>query len=159
MKDFKIAKSLKKTIKNHKFDIKINENFKEVITRCKITHEKNHKATWISEDIINSYIRLHQKGYATSVEVYLDKVLVGGLYGVIVGKVFCGESMFNTVSNASKIAFYYLYQNLKQNKFDFIDCQVYSKLFESFGAKNIDRSSFLNKLKKSINNTTNIKTI
>ncbi len=150
MEDFKISKSLKRVLKQNKFTIKFNQNFKEVLIKCKTTHKKNHKDTWINDKLIKSYYELHKQGYAMSVESFLDDELVGGLYGVVIGKVFCGESMFSTVSNASKVAFCSLFEKLKQENFDFIDCQIYSELFANFGAKNIKRDLFLDKLKKAL---------
>ena len=149
MDDFKIRKSLKRVLKNHDFTIKFNTNFKNTILRCQSVHKKNHKETWISDDIIEAYCNLHKKGFALSVETYLDNVQVGGLYGVIVAKVFCGESMFSTVSNASKVAFCYLMDKLKKENFDFVDCQIYSELFYNFGAREIQREEFLKKLENS----------
>jgi leucyl/phenylalanyl-tRNA--protein transferase len=150
MEDFKISKSLKRVLKQNKFTITINQNFKEVLIKCKATHKKNHKETWINNKLINAYCDLHKQGYALSVESFLAGELVGGLYGVSIGKVFCGESMFSTVSNASKVAFCFLFEKLKKENFDFIDCQIYSELFSNFGAKNIKRDLFLDKLAKAI---------
>ena len=150
MNNFKISKSLQRVIKQNKFTITFNQNFKEIITKCKTTHKKNHKETWINNKLIDSYCELYEQGYALSVESFLNNELVGGLYGVVIGKVFCGESMFSTVSNASKVAFCFLFEKLQKEKFDFIDCQIYSKLFYDFGAKEIDRDLFLKKLEKGI---------
>ena len=108
----------------------------------------NQKGTWITKGLINSFIDLHKMGRAISVEVWKDDEMVGGLYGLDLDNVFCGESMFSKSSNASKVALYYLTKELKKNKYRFIDCQVPSEHLKSLGAETITREKFLNLLRK-----------
>ncbi len=144
--DFKLSKSLKKSIK--KFEYRFDTNFQEVMQKCKSTPRNDQNGTWISKEIIEAYSTLHTMGIAHSVESYLDGKLVGGLYGVVVGKVFCGESMFATVSDASKSAYAILVQHLKEWGYDFIDCQVPTNHLKSLGAKEVTRDYFLNRLER-----------
>ena len=144
--DFKISKSLKKSIK--KFDYKFNKNFELVIQKCKSTPRSGQNGTWISNEIIEAYYTLHGMGIAHSIESYMDGKLVGGLYGVVIGKVFCGESMFATVSDASKSAFAILIKHLKKWGYEFIDCQVPTDHLKNLGAKEVEREYFLNRLLK-----------
>jgi leucyl/phenylalanyl-tRNA--protein transferase len=140
--EFKLSKSLKKTIKKNIFEVKFNTNFESVIDNCSKINRKGQESTWITENMKNSYIDLHKLGFAYSVESYQDDKLVGGLYGVILGKVFFGESMFAKVSDASKVAFYYLVEYLKENNFEFIDCQMTTNHLVSLGAREINRDEF-----------------
>jgi len=139
-KDFKISKSLKKSRK--KFTIKYNKNFEEVISTCKDLRAD----TWISDDMVKAYKDLHVKGYAKSIECYKDEKLVGGLYGVMIGSVFCGESMFSTATDASKVALWELCELMSEKGGDFIDCQMPTEHLLSMGAKKIERKDFLEKL-------------
>lgn len=139
--EIKISKSMRKIIKKKLFKVKFNTNFEGVINNCKITRE-NEEGTWITEDMKNAYISLFKAGYAMSVETYLNEELVGGLYGVKIGKCFFGESMFSKVSNGSKIALITLSEKLKEDNFAFIDCQVHTKHLESMGAKFIEWDDF-----------------
>lgn len=144
--DFKISKSLKKSLK--KFEYKFDTNFKEVMHKCSTTPRNDQTGTWISEDIIEAYTTLHDMGIAHSIESYQDGELVGGLYGVVVGKVFCGESMFAHVSDGSKSAYAVLIKHLKEWGYDFIDCQVPTNHLKSLGAKEVAREYFLDRLLK-----------
>jgi leucyl/phenylalanyl-tRNA--protein transferase len=144
--DLKISKSLKKSLK--KFQYKFDSNFKEVMHKCSTTPRSDQAGTWISEDIIEAYTTLHDMGIAHSVESYQGGKLVGGLYGVVVGKVFCGESMFAEVSDASKSAYTILIKHLKEWGYDFIDCQVPTNHLKSLGAKEVAREYFINRLSK-----------
>jgi len=146
----KVSKSMKQLIRKNKFQITFNQNFKEVITNCKIIARKNQPGTWITNEMQEAYIKLHQKGIAKSVEVWQQneedvskKELVGGLYGIDLGTIFCGESMFSKVSNTSKLAFIYLTQELKNKNYKLIDCQVYNSHLASLGAEEITRDQFL----------------
>ena len=142
----KISKSMRHVLKKVKFQVTENQNFKQVIRHCKYIQRKQEKkleGTWITDDMEHAYIKLHQMGHAKSLEVWLDGKLVGGLYGVEVGTIFCGESMFSKVSNASKVAFIHLVQS---NKYQLIDCQVYNDHLASLGAKEITRNEFLKQL-------------
>ncbi|MGB5868253.1 MAG: leucyl/phenylalanyl-tRNA--protein transferase [Arcobacteraceae bacterium] len=140
--EFKLSKSLKRTIKNKGFVVKSNENFDEVIKRCATIKRKDEDDTWISEPFIVAYTNLYNLGYASSIECYLDGELVGGLYGLMVNDIFCGESMFADEKDASKVAFYHLCQQAKENGIKLIDCQVHNNHLESLGAKEISREEY-----------------
>ncbi len=137
----KVSKSMRQFLRNTDFSITVNKAFREVITECSNAYRAGQAGTWITEEMIVSYTKLHQLGYATSVEVWQHDQLVGGLYGVDLGNgVFCGESMFAKVSNASKAAFITFIQN---TNYKLIDCQVYTQHLESLGAEEIGRDAFL----------------
>lgn len=144
--DFKISKSLKKSMK--KFEYKFDTNFKNVMLKCSTVPRNDQNGTWIQGDIIEAYTTLNAMGIAHSIEAYLDGKLVGGLYGLSIGKVFCGESMFSLVSDASKSAYAILIIHLKHWGYDFIDCQVPTEHLKSLGAKEVSREYFLNRLNK-----------
>lgn len=144
--DFKLSRSLKKSMK--KFEYKFDVNFTEVIKQCSTVKRDNQNGTWIQDDIIEAYTLLHGMGMAHSVESYKDGELVGGLYGVVVGKVFCGESMFSLVSDASKSAYAVLVKHLKYWGYDFIDCQVPTDHLKRLGAKEVAREYFLDRLNR-----------
>lgn len=145
--DFKLRKSLKKKLP--RFTYKFNTQFNDVMRMCALTPRSDQEGTWISQDLIESFEVLHGMGLAHSVETYLDGKLVGGLYGLSIGGVFCGESMFSLVSDASKAAYSVLVQRLKELEYDFIDCQIPTKHLKSLGAKEISRDEFLVRLEKS----------
>ena len=147
-KKFKISKSLRKTLNGEKFQFTFNQNFPAVIKNCATIPRKNQTGTWITEEMEAAYIALHESGHAISVEVWEKDKLVGGLYGIDLPqkKVFCGESMFSLVSDASKVAFYHLSEYAKANHYKFIDCQIYNEHLESLGAKEMDREKFLKML-------------
>lgn len=147
--NFKVSKSLKKTIDSGKFKVTFNTAFAEVITACAMAKRQGQDGTWITQEMINAYIELHKKGHAFSVEVWHNDTLVGGLYGIDLPekKVFCGESMFHKVSEASKVALFFLVEKLKTEGYKLIDCQVYSKHLEMLGACLISRNQFLGHLK------------
>jgi len=140
--DFKLSKSLKKSIKNKGFIIKSNENFEEVIKNCANIKRKHEEETWISDEFIQAYTNLHKLGYVFSIECYLEDKLVGGLYGLLINDIFCGESMFSKVNDASKVAFYHLCNQAKTNGIKMIDCQVYNDHLASLGAKEIKREEY-----------------
>ncbi len=142
-----ISKSMRKVFRKNEFQVTFNQDFKSVIRNCKTIYRKDELGTWITDEMEQAYIDLHQKGIAKSVEVWKDKELVGGLYGVDLGTVFCGESMFSKVSNASKVAFIYLAQKLEQENYKIVDCQVYNDHLASLGAREIPREEFLKFLK------------
>jgi leucyl/phenylalanyl-tRNA--protein transferase len=139
----KISKSLRKIIKNQEFTVTFNQNFEEVISNCKSIQRGDNLGTWITDEMEEAYLELHKKGKAKSVEVWQNKQLVGGLYGIDLGNVFCGESMFSKVSNASKVAFVYLVERLQEESYKFLDCQVYNSHLASLGAEEISREFFL----------------
>jgi leucyl/phenylalanyl-tRNA--protein transferase len=139
--ELKVSKSLRKTLKKNNFQITTNKCFEKVILECAVIDRKGQKGTWITEEMINAYNNLHKQGLAKSIEVWQGKDLIGGFYGVDLNNgVFCGESMFSKVSNASKIGFVYFIEN---SNYKLIDCQVYTKHLESFGAKHISRNKFI----------------
>lgn len=138
-----ISKTMKKILGRGEFDVTFNQNFEEVITHCKNVSRGDQKGTWITNEMQRAYTKLHKLGYAKSVEVWQDKKLVGGLYGIDLGTVFCGESMFSKVANSSKVAFIYLVEKLKKEKYSIIDCQVYTSHLASLGAEEIPRTEFL----------------
>lgn len=147
-KDFKVSKSLKRTIKNKNFIIKSNENFEEVIKNCSNIKRKHDEDTWISDEFIKAYINLFKLGYAFSIECYLEDKLVGGLYGVLINNIFCGESMFSKEKDASKVAFYHLCLQASDNGIKLIDCQVHNEHLASLGAKEIPRIEYFKLLKE-----------
>ena len=139
--ELKISKSMKQILKKNEFKVTVNKDFKMVIEECALAKREGQNGTWITEKMIEAYLKLHQLGYAKSVEVWQNHKLIGGLYGVDLGNnIFCGESMFTKVSNASKVGFITFVQ---ESNYKLIDCQVYTKHLESLGAKNIPRTKFL----------------
>jgi len=145
---FRLTKSLKRTIKNKGFVVKTNENFEEVIKNCSTIKRKHEDDTWIDENFIIAYTNLYKLGFAYSIETYLDEKLVGGLYGVLIDDIFCGESMFSKEKDASKVAFYHLCKQAKKNGIKLIDCQVHNDHLASLGAKEIPRDEYFKLLKK-----------
>jgi leucyl/phenylalanyl-tRNA--protein transferase len=148
----KISKSLRKIIRDQEFTITFNQNFEEVIFNCKSIQRGDNLGTWITKEMEEAYLKLYKKGMAKSVEVWQSGQLVGGLYGVDLGSIFCGESMFSKVSNASKVAFVYLVNKLKSEEYKLLDCQVYNNHLASLGAEEISREDFLELLKLSNKN-------
>ncbi len=149
--EIKISKTLKKIIKKETFRVTMDLAFNEVINQCAQVRLQKNQGTWIIEDIIKAYLRLHESGFAHSVEVWCHGKLAGGLYGVSLGKCFFGESMFNLISNASNIALVKLVEYLEKLSFDLIDCQVTTEHLIRFGAREIPRTLFLKQLEKSLN--------
>lgn len=145
--DYKIKKSLRNIINRAIFKVTFNQNFEEVITHCQQIKRVGQQGTWITQDMIDAYCKLHKEGHAMSVEVWLNDELVGGLYGVDLGTIFCGESMFSKVPNASKVAFVKLIEYLKEKKYRLLDCQVHNDHLEKLGAFEISRASFMRILK------------
>ena len=138
-----ISKSLEKVLRSNRFEVRMNMRFEQVISQCKNIKRKEQDSTWIDNDMVQAYIQLHHQGHAHSIEVYENDHLAGGLYGVAIGKVFFGESMFSCASNASKVALVYL---LKNTGYQLIDCQVENPHLKSLGAFNIERSAFVQQL-------------
>lgn len=145
--DLKISKSMRNILNRNNFKITFNTVFREVITNCRTIKRDGQPGTWITNEMVEAYCRLHDLGYAKSVEVWQDDKLVGGLYGVDMGTIFCGESMFSKVSNASKIAFIALAKHLEKENYKLLDCQVHNDHLESLGAVEILREDFLAILK------------
>ena len=153
--EFIVPKSLKKFIRKKKYSVKVNTNFSKVIKLCaKIT--KKREETWINNQIIENYIKLHTEGFASSFECYYNDELVGGLYGVKIGRIFFGESMFSIKDNASKVALVHLVAYLKQGQFKFIDTQFITSHLRQFGAKEVPKNKYINILKRNINQKKNI---
>ncbi len=150
LEELKISKSMAQILKKDLFKVTFNQNFRAVINQCKTIDRGDGLGTWITNDMHEAYVEMHDKGMAKSVEVWLDNKLVGGLYGIDLGKIFCGESMFSKVSNASKIGLIALVEHLKSKQYALIDCQVYNKHLASLGAKEIPRLEFIKILKKSM---------
>ncbi|RCW93840.1 leucyl/phenylalanyl-tRNA--protein transferase [Winogradskyella arenosi] len=139
--DLKISKSMKQILKKNTFTVTENKAFREVLEHCAATKRTGQEGTWITNDMIKAYVKLHHLGYAKSVEVWQDDILVAGLYGIAINDtVFCGESMFTTVSNASKVGFITF---VKNSNYKLIDCQIYTNHLESLGAKDISRATFM----------------
>ncbi|TDW96047.1 leucyl/phenylalanyl-tRNA--protein transferase [Dinghuibacter silviterrae] len=139
----KVSKSMKGLFRKGVFTYATNQNFPAVIRACKQTPRKGQAGTWITDEVERAYTELHRLGYAHSAETWQDGVLVGGLYGIRLGRVFFGESMFSHVSNASKFAFISYVEQLRAEGVELIDCQVYTAYLESLGAQMIPRSEFV----------------
>lgn len=147
----KISKSMQQLLRRGAFDFTINRDFAAVIRSCKATARPGQDGTWITDAVEEAYIQLHQMGLAHSAEAWLDNELVGGLYGIRMGKCFFGESMFSSVSNASKYAFLSYASRLKEEGVQLIDCQVYTQHLESLGAEMISRELFMAHLQEWVN--------
>jgi leucyl/phenylalanyl-tRNA--protein transferase len=152
--EFRVSRSLKKIIKSDIYQVRFDTCFNRVIEECARIKRKDQHGTWITGDMIRAYIRLHEEGYAHSVETYHEGCLVGGLYGISLCGAFFGESMFYLMSNASKVALYFLVEKLKSWGFDFIDSQVPTEHMKRLGAKAIDRESYWTMLKSSLSKKT-----
>jgi leucyl/phenylalanyl-tRNA---protein transferase len=145
--ELRISSSMKQLLKKQAFEFSVNRDFNAVISSCKTITRRGQDGTWITEEMRNAFNDLHAAGYAHSAEVWSEGELVGGLYGVRLGKIFFGESMFSRQSNASKYAFIRYVEHLKKEGVELIDCQVYTAHLESLGAEMIPRSRFLNLIK------------
>ncbi len=145
--NLRITKSMRNVLNRNEFQVTFNTAFKEVISNCQQSPRKDQDGTWISDDIMDAYCKLHELGYAKSVEVWKNNELVGGLYGIDLGDVFCGESMFSKVPNASKVAFIHLAKQLEMANYKILDCQVYNDHLDTLGCIEIDRDDFLMILK------------
>jgi len=145
-----VSKSMQQLFNRRSFKITMNKAFTEVILNCGRQKRKGQNGTWITAEIEYAYTQLHKLGYAVSVEAWKDNDLVGGLYGIRMGKLFFGESMFAKVSNASKYAFIAFVQHLQKEGVVLIDCQVYTEHLESLGARMIDRTKFIDLVKENL---------
>lgn len=143
--ELKVSKSMRKVLRENQFSFTENQCFEEVISNCKMTERPGQDGTWISDEMVKAYVELHKMGLAKSVEVWLDGKLVGGFYGIEGKRIFCGESMFTKVSNASKAGFIYFVEKYKE-RYELIDCQVYTEHLESLGAREIDAQDFVDYL-------------
>jgi len=152
--ELKISRSLQKIIRKNVFTIRIDTAFDLVVQSCATAQRRKQEGTWIVDDMITAYCNLHEAGYAHSFEAWQDDKLVGGLYGVSLGRCFFGESMFSSQSNASKVTFVFLIEYLRQRSFDLIDCQVTTDHLLRSGAREIPRKQFLKELKNSFTKPT-----
>ena len=141
--ELKVSKSMRQLIKRATYSFTINKAFTTVIDNCRMVSRRGQEGTWISDEIKHAYTKMHELGYAHSAEAWQNGELVGGLYGIRLGNIFFGESMFSKVSNASKYAFISYVQQLQQEGVQLIDCQVYTEHLESLGARMINRKEFL----------------
>jgi leucyl/phenylalanyl-tRNA--protein transferase len=141
--ELKVSKSMRNILNRGIFKVTFNTAFREVITSCRKVKRVGQEGTWITNEMVEAYCRLHELGIARSFEVWQDDKLVGGLYGVDLGHVFCGESMFSLVPNASKVAFIALAGQLQKENYKLLDCQVHNDHLESLGAREIPRAEFL----------------
>jgi leucyl/phenylalanyl-tRNA--protein transferase len=149
-KELKVSRSLQQTIKKGIYHVTTNAAFEDVIRNCATITRKGEDGTWITDDMIEAYIRMHKAGYAHSVEAWDGDELAGGLYGVIIGKAFFGESMFAKKSDASKVAFATYATMLAEKGFELIDCQVTTAHMKRFGAREISRTEFMKHLENSL---------
>jgi len=149
-KELKVSRSLARTMRKDRFKITMDSHFKQVIESCAQTRSRIGEGTWITKEMIEAYCRLHELGYAHSVETWCEGQIVGGLYGVSLGRCYFGESMFSTVSDASKVALVHLRNFLNNQDFNMIDCQVPTDHLVSMGAREISRHDFLRQLDQSL---------
>ncbi len=144
--ELRISKSMRQILRSNIFTVTTDKCFDRVITACSAVERKEQDGTWITDDMQAAYIQLHEQGHAHSIEVWHHNELVGGLYGIAIGNVFCGESMFSLMSNASKMALIYLCQS----GYRLIDCQMHSEHLQSMGARMITREEYMAELQKSV---------
>ena len=153
---FKVQKSFRRVLRSGKFTVTFDKNFSEVIMHCATVHREGQETSWIVDEIIEAYTQLHEEGFAHSVEVHKDGMLVGGLYGVAFGKAFFGESMFSLVPDASKVAFKALSDVLGSRGYDFIDCQMKTDHMVRLGAEVVERDIFLDALEVTIHKSCDV---
>lgn len=144
--EFRLTRSLAKTVRSGKFTVRFDSDFRGVIARCAATPRPGQNGTWITNAMHDAYVRLHELGWAHSVETYAAGELVGGLYGLAIGRMFYGESMFAHRTDASKVAFAHLVRYLVANQFGMIDCQMYTDHLASLGGREISRADFIERL-------------
>ncbi|MEW6145881.1 MAG: leucyl/phenylalanyl-tRNA--protein transferase [Thermodesulfobacteriota bacterium] len=154
LEDLYVSRKLKKVLKSAQFEVFFDTAFGDVIRSCSAVSRKGQTGTWITRDMIRAYTELHELGYAHSVETYHEGELAGGLYGVAIGGVFFGESMFHIVSDTSKVALYHLVEKLRELGFDFIDSQVPNTHMKRMGGREVGRESFLVMLRDAVNKKT-----
>lgn len=142
-----VSKSMRNILNRKIFKVTFNQSFREVISNCRQVKRDGQIGTWITNEMIEAYCKLNEMGVAKSIEVWQDDQLVGGLYGIDLGHIFCGESMFSLVSNASKVAFIALANQLKKDNYCLLDCQVYNEHLERLGCREIEREAFMAILK------------
>lgn len=141
--ELKVSKSMRNILNRNIFTVTFNTAFRDVIMNCRNVEREGQQGTWITNEMLEAYCRLHSLGIARSFEVWHEGELVGGLYGIDLGHVFCGESMFSKVPNASKVAFITLARQLQKENYKLLDCQVHNDHLESLGAREIDRKEFV----------------
>jgi len=151
-----VSSKLKKIIRSNVFEVRFDTSFQDIIAQCAKTSRRGQDGTWITDDMVQAYIRLYKEGYAHSVETFYEGKLVGGLYGISLGGAFFGESMFFEMSNASKVALYYLVEKLHEWDFNFIDSQVPNEHMKGLGGKEVERAAFLNLLESSLKKQTKL---
>jgi leucyl/phenylalanyl-tRNA---protein transferase len=149
--EFKKSKSLRQTIRNSNFEVRFDSDFSNVITNCATNSRKHEDGTWITPEMISAYCKLHDMGFAHSVETYHNGLLAGGLYGISIGKAFFGESMFHIERDASKVALSALVDRMTEWNFHFIDAQQRTEHLRSLGARPVSRHEFLLLLKEAVN--------
>lgn len=149
-KDFYVRKSFRRVLRSERFSVTFDCHFKRVVGHCSSIFREGQVGSWILPEMIEAFVRLHEEGFAHSVEVHYQGELVGGLYGLAIGKSFVGESMFSLIPDASKVAFKALSDVLAAKGYDFIDCQLPTDHMKGLGALEVDRSIFLNALRKSL---------
>jgi len=153
---FKVRKSFRRVLRSGKFTVRFDTQFSEVIRHCASVYREGQEASWIVDEIVEAYTRLHEEGFAHSVEVFKEEKLVGGLYGIAFGRAFFGESMFSLVPDASKVAFKALSDVLGSRGYDFIDCQMKTDHMVRLGAQVVQRDIFLDALEESIHKETDL---
>lgn len=144
--ELRVSRSLSRRLKKKDYEIRLDTHFRDVMLACATTPRPGQDGSWIVPEILEGYCALHELGYAHSVETWIDGKLAGGLYGVAIGRMFYGESMFHRVTDASKIAFVHLVQYLKKHGYDLIDCQMHTSHLDRFGAREIPRGEFAKRL-------------
>jgi leucyl/phenylalanyl-tRNA--protein transferase len=149
-RELKVARSLGKILRNRDYDVRADTDFRQVISAC-AEPRATQDGTWISAEMIAAYCALHERGIAHSIETWIGGELAGGLYGVAIGRMFYGESMFTRVPDASKIALVHLARELQRRDFGMIDCQMHTRHLASFGAREIPRADFMRKLQELVN--------
>lgn len=154
LSDLHVSRKLNKILKSGRYEVRFDMSFVDVIRNCSEVLRKGQTGTWITKDMVDAYTELHERGYAHSVETYHEGELVGGLYGVAIGRVFFGESMFHLESEASKVALYGLVERLRERDFDFIDSQVPNSHMKAMGGREVGRERFLEMLRESVSKTT-----
>ena len=148
--EFRVPKRLARLVRQGMYSVTMDRSFAEVVSACAVTGRRHEKGTWITDEMIRAYCRLHDLGYAHSVEARLDNELVGGLYGIALGRIFFGESMFSRKPNSSKVALVHLAAKLREWAFDLIDCQMKTAHLMQFGAREIPGDAFQEILKRSM---------
>jgi len=149
-RELKVARSLGKILRNRDYEVRADTDFRQVISAC-AAPRATQDGTWISAEMIAAYGALHERGIAHSIETWIDGELAGGLYGVAIGRMFYGESMFTRVPDASKIALVHLVRELQRRDFGMVDCQMHTRHLASFGAREIPRADFMRKLQELVN--------